>query len=54
VYCPLKYAAKMGDYWCEKENCAWWNSAEQKCSIALLGDAAIVNLIEHDERRERD
>jgi hypothetical protein len=59
--CPLRYSAcgnitelregnSHGDFLCEEEACTWWNSAEGKCSLALLGEAAFIRLIEYDEK----
>ncbi|MBO8169315.1 MAG: hypothetical protein H0Z35_13660 [Thermoanaerobacteraceae bacterium] len=59
-YCPLRKIQTIADgEYCRKEvteefdyciekECAWWNSQENQCSIALIGDYIHYSFLDHD------
>ncbi len=35
--CPMRFSAAMElSMYCQLEECAWWNSTQEKCAIAFL------------------
>lgn len=42
LYCPLFLSSQaitnLENWYCRKENCAWWVEDKQKCAIAVGGE----------------
>ena len=44
-YCPLKFStnASAEELFCEKKNCAWWNSDYKECLLSRIA-RELVNI----------
>jgi len=48
-FCPLASAEGPSNWWCEGEECAWWDERNKMCivrrAVELMGEMAALKLL---------